>query len=313
VEMIDYISIAVLKPLKLYRLYTLISFVHEAEENQEIMKNSGKTARDVHLRYSSTASVVVPDTRTLPVTSAADETPGDVGMEMLFPRKSFSGMNDNKNADADTVGRSNRSTQSSQEEIGYDDVDTEDKKDWNVNENALLESPTSPTGNKPRRSTGQFSRKSFRREDEGLEMPLLPPPPPGIPPLCEGIPLELYLLNQHMEAEKERLRQEEEERYALLHPKILTSKEQLEQMLETTPAAEIVDMVSSAVASSLKQVGETLEDGLKRQEAVWTEKVEKIDQELQDAHTDRDTQSKKKATKAAKAAKARARNKANSK
>ena len=51
--MIDYIAVAVLKPYKLYRLYTLISFVHEAGETPEIIKarleggiNQARTASD---------------------------------------------------------------------------------------------------------------------------------------------------------------------------------------------------------------------------------------------------------------------------
>ena len=66
--------------------------------------------------------------------------------------------------------------------------------------------------------------------------------------------------------------------------------------METTPATEIVDIVSSTVASRLKQVGEAFGDELKRQEVVWTEAVDKIDDQLrgeEGAHGVKASKSKK--------------------
>ena len=83
-------------------------------------------------------------------------------------------------------------------------------------------SANSGTKRQTPKSTNRGSVKSSidnaQSDDELLETPL--PPPPCIPPLCEGMPLELFLLDRQMEEEKERARQEEEERYALLHPKV---------------------------------------------------------------------------------------------
>ena len=51
-------------------------------------------------------------------------------------------------------------------------------------------------------------------------------------------------------------------------------------MLETASAEEIVDLVSSTIASRLKQVGEGLGEDLKRQEGLWDDAVDKVDAEL---------------------------------
>ena len=53
-------------------------------------------------------------------------------------------------------------------------------------------------------------------------------------------------------------------------------------MLETFPAQEMVDLVSSRVASRVKEVGQTLQDDLKRQENVWDEKLEAVDTKLKE-------------------------------
>ena len=89
-------------------------------------------------------------------------------------------------------------------------------------------------GSRRRSSTGRRSINLSRNQQAvgpadsrhelqgGAASPQLPPTPmpPGIPALCEGMPLEMFVKIKEMEAEEERKRKEEEERYALLHPKV---------------------------------------------------------------------------------------------
>jgi len=300
VDMIDYIAEAVLKPFRLYRLYSLISFVHEGADNPEIIKKSGKSVHDVFLRYDVTASVVVPDTSVLPAPTSPPLSPSRPDVNNALNAVDNNALNAVDNNALNAVDNNalyfvdNTALNASNISLGNDEGVG---PNWNANahldpqnlERRPQRSATSiasfksfHSGSGRRRSSNRKSNSSVNQETSGNETP--PPLPPKIiiPPLCEAIPMELYLKNKKMEEEAERVRREEEERYALLHPKILTSAEELNQMLETFPAQEMVDLVSSRVASRVKEVGQTLQDDLKRQENVWDEKLEAVDTKLKE-------------------------------